>query len=66
MAKTCSRDFPVRCETSWRSSLTARSRWLGDVLTVAAPGTGGTRDVTLQFSADTSTKAFRGFEVLVH
>ena len=37
-----------------------------DVLTVAAPGTGGTLDVTLRFPADTSTKTFRGFEVLVH
>src|SRR5881275_2639172 len=37
-----------------------------DVLTVAAPGTGGTLDVTLQFPADTFTKTFRGFEVLVH
>src|ERR1051325_828565 len=37
-----------------------------DVLSVAAPGTGGTLDVTLHFPADTSTKTFRGFEVLVH
>jgi len=37
-----------------------------DVLTVAPPGTGGTLDVTLHFPADTSTKTFRGFEVLVH
>jgi hypothetical protein len=37
-----------------------------DVLTVAPPGTGGTLDVTLDFPADTSTKTFRGFEVLVH
>lgn len=36
------------------------------VLSVAAPGTGGTLDVTLHFPADTSTKTFRGFEVLVH
>ncbi|HEY6159131.1 MAG TPA: hypothetical protein VIV88_16915 [Gemmatimonadales bacterium] len=37
-----------------------------DILSVAAPGTGGTLDVTLSFPADTSTKTFRGFEVLVH
>jgi len=37
-----------------------------DVLSVAPPGTGGTLDVTLHFPADTSTKTFRGFEVLVH
>jgi hypothetical protein len=37
-----------------------------DVLSVAPPGTGGTLDVTLHFPADTSTKVFRGFEVLVH
>ena len=37
-----------------------------DVVSVAPPGTGGTLDVTLHFPADTSTKTFRGFEVLVH
>src|SRR5919108_3276332 len=37
-----------------------------DVLSVAPPGTAGTLDVTLHFPADTSTKVFRGFEVLVH
>ena len=37
-----------------------------DVITFAPPGTGGTLDVTLQFPANTSTRTFRGFEVLVH